>query len=146
MTVERFGWASQIDSNRRRRAIRYVAAATSAATACLYFGIGAGILKVVDKATPETGDLVVFGASAGAAFLLGAVLLLVADHRGLWLLGAILQVGVLVMYVAVSPQRTPPFEQWGILIKILQVTILAALVYLVVRRPVRGKARVLRAI
>ena len=46
------------------------------------------------------------------------------------------------MYVAVSPQRTPPFEQWGILIKVLQVAILASLAYLVIRQPVR---RVVRA-
>lgn len=146
MTVPRSSWASVGDPNRRRREVRYLAAAASAATALLYFGIGVGALKIVDKATAETQDLFTFGAAAGAAFVLGAILLLALDHRGVWLLGAILQVGVIVMYVAVSPQRTPPFEQWGILIKVLQVVILVALVYLVVRQPVRRSARLRRTV
>jgi hypothetical protein len=32
----------------------------------------------------------------------------------------------------IAPQRTPPFEAWGILIKVFQATILGALVYLVI--------------
>lgn len=47
--------------------------------------------------------------------------------------------------VAVSTNRTPPFEQWGILIKVLQAAILAALTYLVVRQPVRRTDQVLRS-
>lgn len=121
------------DSGRRRRQIRYAAAALSAATALLYFGIGAGVLKVVDQTSADTPSLFEFGVLAGAAFLLGTLLLLAFDRRALWLLGAIFQVGVIVMYVAVSPQRTPPFEQWGILIKVLQIAILAALAWLTVR-------------
>jgi hypothetical protein len=146
MNAQRYGWAVGSDPNRRRRDVRFAAAALSAATALLYFGIGAGVLRIVDKTTADTPDLFVFGAASGAAFVLGAILLLALDHRGLWLLGAIFQVGVIVMYVAVSPQRTPPFEPWGILIKILQVAILAALVYLVVRQPVRRTARILRSV
>jgi hypothetical protein len=42
---------------------------------------------------------------------------------------------VIVMYVVVAPQRTPSFEVWGILIKVLQATILAALTYLVLKSP-----------
>jgi hypothetical protein len=145
MTVQRPGWASGVDLNRRRRLIRYAAAAASAATALLYFGIGAGVLKVVDTTTPDTGDLVAFGALAGSAFVLGAILLIVFDHRGLWLLGALFQVGVIVMYVLVSPRRSPPFEQWGIVIKILQAAILMALGYLVIRQPVRRTSQRLRS-
>ncbi|MGZ8514752.1 MAG: hypothetical protein ACXW4H_05890, partial [Candidatus Limnocylindrales bacterium] len=140
------GWTSRGDPNRRRREIRYLAAAASAATALLYFGIGAGVLKVVDKATPDAPDLATFGAAAGAAFVLGAILLLALDQRGVWLLGAIFQAVVIVMYVAVSTDRTPPFEQWGTLIKVLQAAILAALTYLVVRQPVRRTDQVLRSI
>lgn len=128
---------SRFDSARRRRLIRYAAAAVSAATAVLYVGIGIGVLQVGDVAGPDTPDLFVFGAFAGGAFALGAVLLLLVDHRGLWLLGALLQVAVIVMYVAISSQRTPPFEVWGITLKVLQATILVALAYLVLRQPVR---------
>ena len=119
----------------RRRPVRYVAAMASAATALLYFGIGIGVLKVVDVASPAAPDMFAFGAPAGAAFALGALLLVAFDRRLLWVLGAILQVGVIVMYVAIADRRTPPFEVWGILIKLFQAAILAALVYLVARPP-----------
>ena len=140
------GWTSGGDPDRRRRDIRYLAAAASAATALLYFGIAAGVLKVVDEASSDGVDLVTFGIAAGAAFVLGAVLLIALDHRGVWLLGAILQVIVIVMYVTVSTDRTPPFEQWGILIKVLQAAILAALSYLVVHQPMRRTDRVVRSV
>jgi hypothetical protein len=110
-------------------------------TALLYFGIGAGVLVVVDEAATDAPGLFEFGASAGAAFVVGALLLLTLDRRVLWVLGALLQVGVIVMYVAVGQQRTPPFELWGILIKAFQVGILGALVYLIVRPPTRVGAR-----
>ncbi len=133
MTVQWPEWASHREPDRRRRLVRYAAAVLSAATGLLYFGIGMGILKIVDRTTAGTPDLFTFGAVSGAAFVLGTVLLLAFDHRGLWLLGAVFQFGVIVMYVAISPQRTPPFEPWGILIKVLQAAILVALAYLVLR-------------
>jgi hypothetical protein len=114
-----------------RRTVRYLAAIASAATAALYFGIGAGILTVVE-ASPDAPDLFEFGVAAGGAFVVGAVLLLAFDRRVLWVLGAALQVGVIVMYVVVASERTPPFEAWGLLIKLLQVVVLIALAYLVV--------------
>jgi peptidoglycan/LPS O-acetylase OafA/YrhL len=146
MTLQMPVWASHREPDRRRRLVRYAAAAISIAAALLYFGIGAGVLRIVDQATPDTPDLFAFGALAGVAFVFGAVLLVTLDHRGLWLLGAIFQIGVIVMYVAVSPQRTPPFEQWGILIKVLQAVLLVALVYLAIRQPARRPARTLRSI
>ena len=127
---------------RRRTTVRRVAAALAAATAVLYFGIGVGLLQVADEASAEAaGGLFQFGLLSGSAFVLGALLLVLFDHRGLWLLGCLLQVGVLVMYVAVSPQRNPPFEAWGILIKVLQALILVALVYLVLHVPPRRLGR-----
>jgi hypothetical protein len=125
----------------RRRTVRYAAAAASAATALLYFGIGAGLLKVVDEASAEAPGMFEFGAAAGAAFVVGAILLLAFDHRAMWLAGAVLQVGVIVMYFAIASQRTPAFETWGILIKVLQATILVALVYLVARSPAPSTRR-----
>jgi hypothetical protein len=112
-----------------RRAIRVFAAVLTAATATLYFLIGLGVLKVVEVARPDQ-DLFTFGAAAGAAYVLGALLLFALDNRVLWVLGAILQVIVIVMYVGVSSQRTPPFEVWGLLIKVLQAGTLVALGYL----------------
>lgn len=126
------------DPHARRRTIRYVAAAASAVTAILYFAIGVGVLKVVDEVSADAPSMLAFGAPAGAAFVVGAVLLAAVDRRILWVLGAVLQVLVIVMYIVVSAQRTPPFETWGILIKVLQAAILAALVYLVLDTPVRA--------
>jgi hypothetical protein len=118
---------------RDRRRVRYAAAAASALTAVLYFGIGAGVLEVVDEAAANGRDMVQFGVSAGAAFVVGTILLLAFDRRLLWLLGALLQLGVVGMYFAIATQRTPSFEVWGVLIKVLQLALLAGLVYLVAR-------------
>jgi len=121
----------------RRRSIRYIAAAASLATALLYFGIAVGVLVVVEETVSDAPGMFEFGASAGAAFVLGALLLFALDHRGLWFLGALLQIGVIVMYIAVGPQRAPSFELWGLLIKTLQVVILVALAWLTIRPPTR---------
>jgi glucose dehydrogenase len=94
--------------------------------------IGVGVLTVV---TPVDGDqsMLVFGVSAGAAFVLGAALLFAFDRRALWILGAVLQLFVVWGYFAVAPDRTPSFEAWGISLRILQIPLLAALVYLALR-------------
>ena len=84
--------------------------------------------------------MLAFGLSAGSAYLLGALLLLLTDRRVPWILGAILQVGVIVMYVNVAPQRTPPYEAWGITIKVLQFALLGLLAYLAIRAPQRAEA------
>lgn len=124
-----------IPSLGRRRAVRYLAAVASGIVAALYFLIGFGQLQVVDKVEGDAPSLILFGLPAGSAFVLGALLLLATDRRRLWILGAAFQVLAIVMYFQVAPRRTPPFEEWGILIKLLQAGILAGLVYLVVRPP-----------
>ena len=115
-----------------RRTVRYVAAVLAATMALIYFLIGVGILTVV---TPAEGDssMLIFGASAGAAFLLGALLLVAFDRRVLWILGAVLQVFVVWGYLAVAPDRTPAFEAWGIALRVIQLPLFAALLYLAVR-------------
>lgn len=124
-----------------RHAIRLGGAAASGLMALIYFGIGLGVLQVVDPAT-QTESLLPFGAAAGGAFLLGAALLSTTDRRPLWVLGAIFQVAVAIMYVVVSQQRTPPFEVWGITLRIIQVPLFAALLYLALKSP---EARSVRA-
>lgn len=115
-----------------RHTIRLVAAGLAAAMAVIYFLIGVGVLTVVDG---QAGDpsMLGFGASAGALFLVGAILLFEFDRRWLWIAGALLQIFVAAMYVAVSPDRTPAFEVWGITLRVLQVPLFAALVYLALR-------------
>jgi peptidoglycan/LPS O-acetylase OafA/YrhL len=120
-----------------RRRIRYAAAALAALTAAVYGAIAFDLVHVVDASAP--GELLGFGLVAGGAFALGAVLLVVGDWRPLWLVGAAFQVLVIVMYVVVARERTPPFEFWGIMLRLPQLMILIALAYLSV--PGRGEGR-----
>jgi hypothetical protein len=115
---------------RRRRGVRYLAAALSAGCAIVYFAIGFGLIHATEPATGSS-DLLAFGVAAGLAFVVGAVLLASSDRVGAWILGAIFQVVVIVMYFAVAETRTPPIEAWGLLLKAAQTAILAALLYLI---------------
>lgn len=63
----------------------------------------------------------------------GALLLIAFDRRILWVLGAALQVLVFLGYLSVSPNRAPPFDAWGIVLRIIQVPLFLALLYLAVR-------------
>jgi hypothetical protein len=120
-----------------RRTIRLGAAAVATAMALIYFGIGLGVLDVGGSAAARS-FLIVFGGLAGGAFLLGALLLVRFDRRWLWVLGVLFQVFVYWAYVDVSKIRTPPYEVWGITLRIIQLPLLAALVYLAVRAPQRA--------
>jgi hypothetical protein len=102
----------------RRRTVRHVAAALSALVASVYLLIGFDVIRVVDAQATTAGELLPFGLVAGGAFALGAVLLVALDARPLWLVGAAFQVIVLVLYVVVAPERTPPFEIWGVLLRV----------------------------
>lgn len=119
-----------------RSTIRRVAAGIAGVMALIYFGIGLGVLDV-GGSSGDTSFLIVFGAMAGGAFLLGAILLFWSDRRWLWILGVAFQVFVYVAYVNVSKQRTPPFEVWGITLRIIELPLLGALVYLAARSPRR---------
>jgi hypothetical protein len=115
-----------------RRHVRYAGAALAATMALIYVGIGAGILDV-GGGPDDRAFLWVFGALAGGAFLLGAILLLRFDRRWLWVLGLVFGLFVFWAYIDVSKTRTPPFETWGIVLRIVQVPLLAVLAYLAVR-------------
>ncbi len=123
-----------------RREVRYGAAAVAATMAMIYFLIGLGVLDV-GGADGDRSFLWMFGALAGGAFLLGAVLLATLDRRWLWILGAVFQLFVYWAYIDISKTRTPPFETWGITLRVIQLPLLAALVYLALRRtPQVGEA------
>ena len=125
-----------------RATVRHAAALVAGAMAVIYFLIGAGVLQVVTP-NEDPGFLLVFGASAGSAFLVGALLLMRFDRRWLWMLGAALQVFVFWGYFSVAPDRTPAFEPWGITLRIVQVPLLIALLYLAVR-PAQQRASEVR--
>lgn len=129
---------------KRRRTIRYLAAAASGIIALVYFLIGLGAVTVLDTVAgaPAVEPKLLqayFGIPAALAFALGTWLLLAFDRRILWILGAILQVFVIYAYFDLAAQRTPAYESWGILIRIIQVMLLGALVYLVLSAERRAR-------
>jgi hypothetical protein len=115
-----------------RRTIRFGAAAVAAIMAATYFLIGLGVLNVGGSDSARA-FLWVFGALAGGAFLLGAILLVTVDRRWVWVAGLLFQVFVYWAYVDVSKTRTPPFETWGITLRIVQLPLLVALGYLAIK-------------
>jgi hypothetical protein len=121
-------------AGRSRRRVRRAAGALALANALVYGLIGAGIARVSSDVQGDTSFLWVFGLTAGAAFVLGAVLLWAVDRRLLWWLGAAFQVFAIVAYISVAPQRVPPYEAWGLSLKVAQGVLLVALLYLAVAR------------
>src|SRR5688572_4195228 len=127
--------SSPSNATPRRRVVRQIAAGLAAAVAIVYTLIGLSVISVVQVAPGDEGSMLAFGLPAAIAFAIGASLLMLTDRRLLWALGAVLQVLVISMYFAIAPTRVPNFEIWGIVIRIAQVTLLAALVYLAITRP-----------
>ncbi len=124
-----------------RDRIRALGAAVSGAIALIYLLIGLGVLPIGGTTSGESVDPWVFGASAGTAFLILSLLLLRTDRRWLWVLAALAQTWVAVVYVMVSGTREPPFEVWGIVLRILQVPLLMITAYLAWRSPATTRAR-----
>jgi hypothetical protein len=120
-----------------RSNVRRVGAALSVVAAIVYFLIAAGIVYKQPAGSTLENDfntIRIIMALAGASFLLGAGLLLLRDNRWLHLLGAVLQVIVLVGYFAAAGERDPHYEAWGIICKVAQGALLVALAYLALRR------------
>lgn len=107
---------------------RIVAVAASTAMAVLYLAVFAGIVSV---GRADTGELGVLGV-AGGLFAVLALALRRWRHRALWLGTAVLQVLLGAMYVAIAPERDPPYEVWGVTIRGLSVVLFLAVVTLLV--------------
>jgi hypothetical protein len=118
-----------------RQRLRSIGALASGTMAVIYYLIGLGVLGIGGSRSGESVDLAVFGFSAGTAFLFQALLLLRTDRRWVWVLSAVFQVWVALVYVMVSGTREPPFELWGIVLRILQLPLLAVTVYLAWNAP-----------
>ena len=114
----------------RARAVRYLGVVAAGVAAVLYFLIGLGVLPVGESSSGGTPDLFGFGAILGGAFAVAAVLLWRFQSRVLWAAVAILQIVVIVGYVALADLRVPPFEPWGLVVKACQVLVLCAVTFL----------------
>ena len=113
-----------------RRQIRSLGALASGTMALIYYLIGLGVLGIGGTSSGESVDLWLFGFSAGSGFLIMSLLLMRTDRRWVWIVAAMVQAWVFLMYFLVSGTREPPFEVWGIALRILQVPLLLILVYL----------------
>lgn len=115
---------------RNRRAMRRIAAGLCGVMAAVYLAIGAGATSIEPS---EEMSLAAFGVVAATIFLVGGGLLLALDRRLVWAVGAALQLMIAAMYVAVSAERAPAFEAWGLGLRVLQVPLFVLLVILAVR-------------
>ncbi len=124
-----------------RRVARYVAAGMALVAAVLYCLIALDVLHVMEVI--DNAGRVIPALVAGA-FVLGTLHVLFLDKRLIHVFDGLLQVIVIVGYFVVAPNRTPSYEVWGIVIKVVQVAALGALVYLCVRprRAPKTSARV----
>ena len=113
--------------------VQTIAVVAATVTAVLYFLIGLGVLWVGTSTSSDTTDLGAFGAIVGTVFAITALLLARLRSRLLWAAVALLQVVVIVGYIAVGSARSPAFEAWGLLVKACQVVILVAMGYLLLR-------------
>jgi hypothetical protein len=116
-----------------RRRVRLAGAACAAIMAAVYYLIGLGVLDAGSAADASAASsMLAFGGLAGSAFLLGAILLVFLDRRWLWWLGLAFQLFVYFAYVQVSGIRNPPFEFWGISLRIIELPLTLALAYLAI--------------
>lgn len=118
--------------------VRSGAIVAAAAAALLYLFIALGILSAGESVEGGTTDLFAFGALLATTFVVVAAALWRFESRAVWGVIALVQIVVLVGYVAVSGVREPAFEVWGLLIKACQATVLVAVAYLVLRGSQRG--------
>ena len=129
-------------STHRRRSVRYVAATVSAVTGALYLVLT--FLVADAESVPGATDGDTYGGYLFLAipFVAGAVVLLVADRRALWAVGAAVQVLVIALFVLFGigvfgpgvfeyeALSALPMELWAAAVTGLQVVLLGLLAYL----------------
>jgi hypothetical protein len=111
----------------------WVTAAVALAAALVYLLIGLEVVYIGEARDGAAGDILGFGLSSAAAYV-GVALVALFVHRRWALVAASVFVALTIgMYFAVSGVREPPFEIWGLLVKVLQVVVLGGLIALAVR-------------
>src|SRR5690348_11293653 len=123
--------SAQTATARTARTARLVAVLASLASGAIYLLIGIGVVSVGRSTDGATTDLFAFGALMAIVSVAVAAGVWLAPGSRLVLIGvAIVQLIALIGYVAAAGLREPPFDLWGILIKVGQGTVLVATVYL----------------
>lgn len=114
---------------------RILAAGAAAVVAVQYGLIGFAIPPIGAAASGEAPDLLQFGLMAGATFAIASGLLLLTRSRAVPIGVAAWSALVIVAYVAFASLRVPQYELWGLSVKAVQLVVLGAALYLVVREP-----------
>jgi hypothetical protein len=115
----------------RHSRLRLAVAAACGLVSALYLLTGTGLIAVTEDQEPGAIPPLLVGAGV---FALLALLVARGAGRAVLAAGALVQLPVLGMYLAVAPERDPSFEPWGLTIKALQVFLLVAFVRLATRR------------
>ena len=114
---------------------RIVAAIASLGAGAIYLLIGTGVVSVGRSTQEATTDLFAFGAIMAVVSLAIAAAIWLVPWSRLALIGAaIVELIALIGYVAAAGLREPPFDLWGVLIKVCQGIVLVATVYLFAER------------
>jgi len=130
-TNQRTTAATSPTSERTPAVARVVAALASLGAGAIYLLIGTNVVSVGRSTQEATTDLFAFGAFMAVVSLAVAIALWLVPWSRVALIGvAIVELVALIGYVAAAGLREPPFDVWGVLIKILQATVLVATVYL----------------
>lgn len=127
------GWESKDQHGERATQLRWLGVGAAIASATLYLLIGIGWLTAGESTQEATTDLLGFGALMGAVYVVTALALWFMRSRVVLALIAAFQLIPLLGYVAFAGLREPPFELWGVLIKVCQVAVLLAAGALVLR-------------
>ena len=114
---------------------RWVGIAAALACAGLYLLIGLGALTVGEPTEGGSADLLGFGAPMFVLYGLTALAIWRWRSRAGLALVAGFQLVPLLGYVAAAGFREPPYEPWGVLIKVCQVAVLVAAGALAFRAP-----------
>lgn len=125
--------ASGETADRTSRLAVSVAAGLCLLIAAVYLMIGLRAVTVIEPSDDQS----VFGFIATAAFVGFALLVLAVRRRIVWIGLAATQVLIAFVYFDLASERVPAFEPWGVALRILQVPLLVALGYLIVRSPRR---------
>jgi hypothetical protein len=117
----------------RPRAIRYFAAVAAAVSAILYLLIGFEVIYIGEAASGGNPDLLAFGLMVGGISAVIAVLLAFIGRRLVWIPIALFNIAVIFGYFALAEAREPQFAPWGLVVKVMQLLVLGAVIYLVFR-------------
>jgi hypothetical protein len=127
------GWASMDQHSDRATQLRWLGVGAAIASAALYLLIGIGWLTVGASTQEATTDLFGFGVLMGGVYAVTSLAIWFMRSRVVLALVAAFQLIPLLGYVAFAGLREPPFELWGVLIKVCQVGVLVAAAALALR-------------